>query len=491
LVFEPGERVHTFTSPIGVLLPAALSWIVGSSGDDLVLWLFRCISASLFVFTGAAIVRGQRAAGVLPGLSLFTLVLVATDAKIVDFSINGMESAFLVTSLCVSWACLVRSRRSSVQLAAAWTAIQYTRPDGFVYGGAIAVGLWLFVDRGRHERRERIVQYAHAVGLALALYAPWLLWTWVYYGTPVPHTIIAKQVYAPHHGAVAVLRAGLEFPLRVSQSSAVVFEPIYSFWGGWPGIVMRSARVLGTILSCYWLVPRASRHGRALSFAFCVSAFYLTEVIAPAPWYLPAAAVIGLLALGFLLQDLARLTLFLKTRSAPLLAGCVRAVSLAGAGAVLAFSITMLLASAQQLRIQQREIEWGTRKPIGLWLRRHTRPGDRVFLEPLGYIGFYSGRKMLDFPGLASPEMVAAGRALHSSAWADLVDYLDPEWLVLRGRELGKVFSERADLQQQYQLVAQFDAEQRLRDYGWIPGSGYLEYDSSFFIYRRYDVMLR
>jgi len=491
LVFQPGERVHAFTSPIGVLLPAALSWIVRNSADDLVLWLFRCISASLFVFTGMAIVRGQRTARVLPGVSLFTLALVATDAKIVDFSINGQESAFLVMGLCVSWACLAESRRSSLRLAAAWALLQYARPDGFVYGLAIAVGVWIFVDRGRQERRERLMQYARAAAVALAVYAPWLLWTWFYYGTPVPHTIVAKQVYAPHQSVGALLRACLEFPLHVSQASAVIFEPIYSFWGGWPGIVPKSATVLGTVLSCYWLVPRASGHGRALSFAFCASAFYLTQVIAPSPWYLPAAAVIGLVAAGFLLQDLVRMTLVLKTRSAPLLAGLVRVVSVAAAGAVLAFTIAMLLASAQQLRIQQREIEWGTRKPIGVWLRRHMQPGDRVFLEPLGYIGFYSGRKMLDFPGLASPEVVAARRELRSSTWADLVDYLDPEWLVLRARELGKVFNERADLQQQYQLVAQFEADERLRDYGWIPGSGYLQYDSSFFIYRRDDVVLR
>lgn len=46
LVFTPGERLHTFTSPLGVLLPAALSWLTGNHSDALVFWLFRLLSAT-------------------------------------------------------------------------------------------------------------------------------------------------------------------------------------------------------------------------------------------------------------------------------------------------------------------------------------------------------------------------------------------------------------------------------------------------------------
>jgi hypothetical protein len=43
LVFTPGERLHTFTSPLGVLLPVGLSWLTGSTSDELPLWLFRVV----------------------------------------------------------------------------------------------------------------------------------------------------------------------------------------------------------------------------------------------------------------------------------------------------------------------------------------------------------------------------------------------------------------------------------------------------------------
>jgi hypothetical protein len=52
LVHQAGERLHTFTSPLGVLLPALCSWVTGTQSDMAALWLFRlmCIAA----FGGAA-----------------------------------------------------------------------------------------------------------------------------------------------------------------------------------------------------------------------------------------------------------------------------------------------------------------------------------------------------------------------------------------------------------------------------------------------------
>src|ERR1700750_1862664 len=47
LTFTAGERVHSFTSPLGVLLPALTYLVTGRSSDDVALWLFRfvCIAA--------------------------------------------------------------------------------------------------------------------------------------------------------------------------------------------------------------------------------------------------------------------------------------------------------------------------------------------------------------------------------------------------------------------------------------------------------------
>src|SRR3989344_5136652 len=46
LTYTIGERVHAFTSPLGVLLPAFFNIITGNSTEILVLWLFRLVSIS-------------------------------------------------------------------------------------------------------------------------------------------------------------------------------------------------------------------------------------------------------------------------------------------------------------------------------------------------------------------------------------------------------------------------------------------------------------
>src|SRR3974390_3337383 len=54
LVFAPGQRVHAFTSPLNVLVPAGLSYALGNQSDEVVLWLYRLIT-----------IAGQAAAAML------------------------------------------------------------------------------------------------------------------------------------------------------------------------------------------------------------------------------------------------------------------------------------------------------------------------------------------------------------------------------------------------------------------------------------------
>src|SRR3954468_10164392 len=46
LVFQPGERVHTFTSPLGTLLPALFALGGGEDVAVRALWCFRLVSAA-------------------------------------------------------------------------------------------------------------------------------------------------------------------------------------------------------------------------------------------------------------------------------------------------------------------------------------------------------------------------------------------------------------------------------------------------------------
>jgi hypothetical protein len=75
-----------------------------------------------------------------------------------------------------------------------------------------------------------------------------------------------------------------------------------------------------------------------------------------------------------------------------------------------AFEAMLLACVTWEMRVQQRVIEDDGRKIIGEWLRANAAPGDRIFLEPLGYVGYYSHLKAYDYPGLTSREVVTAIR---------------------------------------------------------------------------------
>ncbi len=291
----------------------------------------------------------------------------------------------------------------------------WTRPDGWVYAGSIAAAFLLFNVGlpGERSRMKLLATFFVAGLLAAAMYLPWLIWAWSYYGSPVPHTIIAKGLTTPVDPLSILRRTGAIVldAIYPGPWSSLPFGPIYAGYGGWHGAVLFYCSCLGWLALWYWVLPFGNREGRALSFAFLLGNWYLLTVTPfPYDWYFPNVAILGVCVVGLIVQQVSDLIDVLRKgldndrtfrRVQRTFRGLVFAVP--------AFSAMVLLAVAVESRIQQREIEDGNRKQIGLWLREHAKsPHDTVFLESLGYIGYFSQLKMLDFPGLSSPEVVAA-----------------------------------------------------------------------------------
>jgi hypothetical protein len=66
--------------------------------------------------------------------------------------------------------------------------------------------------------------------------------------------------------------------------------------------------------------------------------------------------------------------------------------------------------AAERVRGAQIYRHEGALKPAGFWLRQNSDPDARVQLEPLGYVGYYSERVMIDEVGLVTPQMVKLKR---------------------------------------------------------------------------------
>lgn len=489
LVFNPGDRLHTFTSPLGVLLPAAASLLTFNRSDDAALWIFRLLSCVALGGAAALLAHLARQRQYAPLAGLLVLGWIGLDAKTVDFSINGMETAFLVLFLAYAlWAHLVPTRRPWLHLGCAWAGLMWTRPDSFVYIGLIAAGFWLFnePERTGATRRQLLRTFLQAGLVTTALYLPWFLFAWGYYGSPVPHTIVAKSGIGDPRTLAGLLQTVLHLPFASWSGTGSLegtFLPAYYVMGGWPPYVVLVGGALAGVAALLWLLPFLRVETRAASFAFFGAHAYLSYYpYFPFPWYLPGTTVLAVFALGSLLAGILD-----AARAWP--AGGARPRQVRRCLTVL---VVLTLAgngwltgeSARLFRAQQQLVEDRGRRQIGEWLRAHAAPGDTVFLEPLGYIGYFSGLKTYDFPGMSSREVVAARRRVGVS-WAKLIEELAPTWVVLRPHEAKRIANESYDLLSTvYAPVREFSVADEVAALR-VRGQPYLAHDARFVVYKQ------
>ncbi len=490
LVFTEGQRVHTFTSPLGVLLPAVCSMLTLNQSDTVAIWLFRLLAGTFLGLANVIFYRLANQAGWGRWPQFLLAGMFAFDAKTVDYSINGMETSFLLFFLVLTLYALIQEGKDAWRmLGLAWAGLMWSRPDAFIYIGATAIFYALF-KHGRNWKKlydEQFLSFLKAGGLTTCLYLPWLLWAWSYYGSPIPNTIIAKGLDRHHIELIAYLRAAVVFPLKIiyeNTSLQATFAPAYHGFGSWPEAGKLFWRWVPLIPACYWVFPRGHALARGCSVAFVIGHYYLTRVSPIAySWYLPPVMLLGLVPLA---DAVHRLLGWLATASSQRFQ---QVAIKATVGLLIVAQLCTLLLLALQVRAQQRLVEIGLRKQIGLWLRENAAsPADTVFLEPLGYIGYFSQLKMLDWPGLSSPEVIAARRQTGYLSYMDLrlLEVLQPDWVVLRPMEYeGELVRSGSFLARHYQVAKVFDISKEVKECPLRYGRRYLEFDQHFTVFKR------
>jgi hypothetical protein len=92
----------------------------------------------------------------------------------------------------------------------------------------------------------------------------------------------------------------------------------------------------------------------------------------------------------------------------------------------------------------------GPRKAAGLWLYCNSPLTATVATEPIGYIGYYSERRILDLKGLVSSQVLDFYRS-RGYSWAEVIDNFKPDYLVLRSSEYKNLFAAKTSATQDYQ----------------------------------------
>lgn len=479
LTFSPPQLVHSFTSVLGTVIPTFFSYITGNNSDDLVLWLYRICNAVFLGFSGIMLFRISQKAKLEKWASIFLVGMFMVDTKIIDFSINGMETAIMMFFLIAVFYNLYHRPidKMYLYLGINFGLLMYTRPDSFIYWGSICLFLTLFCRKWQDTNitfSEWFVMFSKATAIAICLFLPWILFTWWYYGTPIPHTVIAKGLYHP-------------FNIGINSFKSInIFLPPYNYLGGWEYVGSYFGFPIGLLATSCFLFYKTNLIGRMTSLVALIGVFYLNTFSGQGmlPWYIPNITILCIFSLAYLLNDIDG---YLQ-RSSSQLALYGKIIYKTFIVASLACMVYMTVFFAYEAYYRQRVIEWPHRKEIGLWLKAHSKSNNEtVFMECLGYIGYYSQLKTYDFPGMSSPETVAARKKIHAerpgeeSEYGTVIEYLRPDWLVLRPDEV----KDKTFLNLAYDPVKVFDARPNIPNTPWLKGKYYFDFDAYFTVYKK------
>jgi hypothetical protein len=429
-VYNPGERVLSTTTPLFTLLLAALALLpVDLPHLALALGAAGLALCGIFLWdlgrswkTPAA---GWAGLLLLPSFPLLITTL-------------GSETP-LYLALCTGAFAFYARRRY------AWTAVfaalaTLTRPDGILVPallGAHFVGTHLNLKNPGNL--ARLIPWKALLAFVL-LVAPWFIFAWVYFGSPLPVTLAAKQ----YQGAMA---------------TSVKFLPgflamVRLYGSNWHYQSAAAVALLGAA-NLFW-------KGRAWLLLLGWPAIYFVAYVALGVsgyfWYYAPLALAFIVLTGLGIDLVARTTLKALRRPAQALA------------LVLVVGLAFLQAQdLAQLRLQPEGRE-RIYRATGEWLAENTPPQAWVATLEVGIIGFYAQRPMIDFAGLLQPDVARQLDSLKTYAaaasWA--VQHFRPSYLVLHQGSFPDL--ETGYVPQNCRMVKQFKGA----DYG---------YDSNLDIY--------
>ncbi len=249
----PGHPSNAATSPLNVILTAAVGRAVGSYPAAVVVLSAMELTAAFASFRVIA-VRMR-----LPALPWVALTVWVANPLLL--SSLGLEGVLFATLLAASSAAFVSGRHRL--LGGLLGLLVLTRPDGGLLA-VLSVGLLAF-------RRQPI---SGTITALCCVVAPWCVYSWIHLGSLIPDTFFIKIFQTGWEGYS--FRNGLaryfhDYP--VATAASFVFAPLALF-------------ALGTCLGCV-----------LVAFAVLHFAAYSLLDVPPYHWYyLPEAVSLGLAA---------------------------------------------------------------------------------------------------------------------------------------------------------------------------------------------------
>lgn len=473
---RPGEPpLHGFTSPLSVLVPMMADLVhVGWGVDFLKLVSIPAAALTVLYLLGIAIHPKVRLP--LP-LAVIVMAYAGCEHHQILWGMSGMETQLATLAIIASLYHVIAWHPTRLGV---WLGVcMLARPD-YAFWCAIAGAYGLFKDWRALTR---------VVGLALAVYLPWIGFCLWEYGSPMPNTIVAKGLgYMPwweKEGGINFYTIKRYTWMVLAEQVHVMLGPTFCGHGAGMHRFFTSGpeSPIGNAAFCFVVIGTlAIAIGRRFvlwPLAACAAAYgfyyvYLVPVIFG--WYKIPYLLLLLLLAAWGLHALTRWLPWARVRSA--LQWGVTAAYL------LPFLVVLPLTFYTERQIQM-HVENAVRKPAGLWLKEHMKPGEAVGCEPLGYIAYYSRGEVYDWPGLCSRKVVAWSKQqkdYQDRNLENMLHGLEPEYLFLRDLEVVYWFKDAKWLKDHYHPVKVFAIDPAVeKDIPWL----HRNIDTNFRIYQK------
>ena len=399
LVYNPGEHVLAATSPAYALFLSFFHPLVDLAAAAVYSW-------PVFV-AGGALIAYRLIGGGPAGIAGAMLLCAEPTLN----PVIGMDTAFFVFwTLLALWSFQTGRLRATAFLLGLMPMV---RPDGVFLVAAVSL-VWA-VENRRSLDRGLLRRNVSLLGWFVLPLAIWCAAAIPYYGTPVPGSLIGKYY-----------QGKLRWWWDDAQTFRHVFAGHFREWRYAPLFILSGA---GAALA----LVRADRVLR-VSAIFCLlylGAYSISHVPAYGNYFFPIFAWMTVLS--------ARAVVTLGGRLATVLpawrgAGTARA-ALAAAIAVGAFAAvwrqsTLAILSAPRVDRSHPYVR------IAAFLKDHTPPDASVGAMEIGIIGYYSGRRIVDFAGLATR---GVARAVAAGDLRFALDHFHPDFVIARYPSPGRL----------------------------------------------------
>jgi hypothetical protein len=387
-VFNAGERV---LGSGGLLWEVVLAPFAFAAGESAFPDAVSVLNFGLLI--ACAVVAWRTLAAFVPSwFALLVATLLIAHGPLVVSSIGGMETTLLCLCYLVTFRALVCGRFTLASLVAGAAVCVRIESAPLAIATVLAA-----LSAGRREAGRAVVA---AVSLPAASY----LFAWLYFGSPIPTSTLAKRIVyvAPPYLSLQTCLAEL---LNIFP-----FQRLMPFEGSHPFAANMVGSALWAVLVWRgWALVWRRSGAASLVVLQPLGAFVFYAATNPLMfrWYVVTFAPLGTLFAILGLADLARVLPggpTVRYAGAALAAMLLSIAPMRDTWSPLVppthprFHFAMPNAS-ESARTYQYE-------NIARWLAARARPEDRVCISEIGAFGYHFPGRILDGMGLVSPEVL-------------------------------------------------------------------------------------